>query len=64
MHALSKVFRGKFMQALQQAGEAGALARDPADTATARQQRAGALRHHDWVVYAKTPLAGPAAVLD
>jgi hypothetical protein len=23
-----------------------------------------ALRRHDWVVYAKTPLAGPAAVLD
>ena len=30
MHALSKVFRGKFMQALHQAGDAGALARDPA----------------------------------
>ena len=23
-----------------------------------------ALRRHDWVVYAKTPLAGPVAVLD
>ena len=38
--------------------------RDPADTLLARQQRAQALRRHDWVVYAKTPLAGPAAVLD
>ena len=29
-----------------------------------RQQRVRSLRRHDWVVYAKTPLAGPAAVLD
>ena len=64
VHALSRVFRGKFMQALQQAGEASALPRDPADTATARALRVQALRRHDWVVYAKTPLAGPAAVLD
>ena len=64
VHALSRVFRGKFMQALQQAGDAGVLPRDPADTATARRQRAQALHRHDWVVYAKTPLAGPAAVLD
>jgi hypothetical protein len=64
VHALSRVFRGKFLQALQQAGDSAALPRDPADTATARQQRAQALRRHDWVVYAKTPLAGPAAVLD
>ena len=64
VHALSKVFRGKFMQALAQAGDAGVLARDPAATAQARAQRAQALRRHDWVVYAKTPLAGPAAVLD
>ena len=64
VHALSKVFRAKFMHALQQAGDAGVLARDPADTALARAQRAQALHRHDWVVYAKTPLAGPAAVLD
>jgi Putative transposase/Transposase zinc-binding domain len=64
VHALSRVFRGKFVQALQQACDAGALPRDPAATAAARQQRAQALRQHDWVVYAKTPLAGPAAVLD
>ena len=65
VHALSRVFRGKFVQALQQACHAGALPRDPADTATARAQRLQALRRHDWVVYAtKTPLAGPAAVLD
>jgi hypothetical protein len=64
VHALSKVFRAKFIHALQQAGDAAALERDPANTALLRQQRVQALRRHDWVVYAKTPLAGPAAVLD
>lgn len=64
VHALSRVFRGKFMQALAQAGHSGALPRDPAGTPHARADRARALRRHDWVVYAKTPLAGPAAVLD
>jgi Putative transposase/Transposase zinc-binding domain len=64
VHALSRVFRGKFMHALAQAGNSAVLPRDPADTATARRQRVQALRRHDWVVYAKTPLAGPAAVLD
>ena len=64
VHALSRVFRGKFLQALQEAIDAGALARDPANTELARRQRLQALRRHDWVVYAKTPLAGPATVLD
>ena len=64
VHALSRVFRGKFLQALQEACASGALARDPADTEAARRERAQALRRHDWVVYAKAPLAGPAAVLD
>ena len=64
VYALSRVFRGKFMQALQDASDAGALPRDPADTDSARRQRVCSLRRHDWVVYAKTPLAGPAAVLD
>jgi hypothetical protein len=64
VHALSRVFRGKFLQVLQDATAAGMLPRDPAATALARRQRVQALRRHDWVVYAKTPLAGPAAVLD
>jgi Putative transposase len=64
VHALSKVFRGKFLDALQQAGLSGALPRDPAGTPLARNQRLQALRRHDWVVYAKTPPAGPAQVLD
>jgi hypothetical protein len=63
VHALSRVFRGKFMQALAQAGDSGVLSRDPADTPLARAERVRSLRQHDWVVYAKTPLAGPAAVL-
>lgn len=63
VHALSQVFKGKFMAALHGAEQAGELPRDPAD-ASARRARTQALRRHDWVVYAKTPLAGPAAVLD
>ncbi len=64
VHALSRVFRGKFTQALQEAERGGVLARDPARDPAQRRQRQQALRRHDWVVYAKTPLAGPAAVLD
>lgn len=64
VHALSKVFRAKFLQSLQEAVAAGTLPRDPALTRDHRRQRAQALWRHDWVVYAKTPLAGPAAVLD
>lgn len=64
VHALSRVFRGKFLQALQQALDAGKLPRDPALTRDERARRMQALRRHDWVVYAKTPMAGPAAVLD
>jgi hypothetical protein len=64
VQALSKVFRGKFLEALREAGAAGALAHDPAATPELRRQREQVLRRHDWVVYAKTPLGGPAAVLD
>jgi hypothetical protein len=64
VHALSKVFRGKFVDALRQAEAAGALPADPLSTEQQRRTRLQALRRHDWVVYAKTPLAGPAAVLD
>lgn len=64
VHALSKVFRGKFLRALRDAMAAGTLTRDPALTPQDRVRRMQALRRHDWVVYAKTALAGPAAVLD
>lgn len=63
VHALGRVFRGKFMAALQAAEAGGDLPRDPAD-AQGRRARTRALRGHDWVVYAKTPLAGPADVVD
>jgi len=64
VHALSKVLRGKFLDALQLASQAGRLPHDPASTDACRQSRLAQLRRHDWVVYAKTPLAGPEVVLD
>ena len=64
VHALSKVFRGKFLDALQRASQAGELPLDPADTDPLRQARLRELTRNDWVVYAKTPLAGPEVVLD
>ena len=64
VHALSRVFRGRFLQALTGAETAGRLGRDPADSPRARRVRLQALRRHDWVVYARTPLAGPGAVID
>jgi hypothetical protein len=63
VHALSKVFKGKFIAALQEARGNGQLPRDPA-TPAQQQQRLAALQRHPWVVYAKTPLAGPAQALD
>ena len=64
VHALSRVFRGKVLDALRCASQAGELPLDPADTDVARQVRLKELTRHDWVVYAKTPLAGPEVVLD
>ena len=64
VHALSGVFRGKFLDALRRASQAGELPLDPADTDAARLTRMKELTRHDWVVYAKTLLAGPEVVLD
>jgi hypothetical protein len=64
VHALSRVLRGKFLDALLLAGRAGELPHDPASTDVARQARLVQLKRNDWVVYAKTPLAGPEVVLD
>jgi hypothetical protein len=61
VQALSQVFKGKFLAALQQAQASGRLKLDPQANGAQRFQ---ALRAKPWVVYAKTPLAGPAAVLD
>jgi hypothetical protein len=65
--ALSRVFRGKYLDALQYAfthdqlrlaGGIQALREPRAFSALVAQ-----LRQHDWVVYAKRPFAGPRQVL-
>lgn len=61
--ALSKVFRAKFLDGLAQARAQGRLYRAALDDAAWRQLLRE-LRRHDWVVYAKQPLGGPAQVLD
>ena len=63
VQGLSKVFAGKFRAALAAAERAGTLSRDPQAEPAQRQRRRRRLCC-PWVVYAKTPLAGAAAVLD
>lgn len=65
VQALSKVFRGKYLDALTQQRDDGALAgcawtADAAAWADFLRR----LRRHDWVVYAKRPFAGPQQVLE
>ena len=62
--ALSAVFRGKFMAALQAAHACGDIANDPQRANADWGKRHRALYQHNWVVYAKTPLGGPAQVLE
>ena len=59
VRALSKVFRGKFVTSLGGGMKAGSFP-EALDWPALRR----ALFAHDWVVYAKQPLGGPAAVLD
>jgi hypothetical protein len=63
IEALSQVFRGKFVTALKAAREGGKL---PQADLTDRAWRdlLARLYVHDWVVYAKHALGGPAQVLD
>ena len=61
VRALSQVWRGRFMDVLQQA-QAGGRLREPQGKSPELPLQA--LRSKPWVVYAKTPLAGPATVLD
>jgi hypothetical protein len=62
--ALSKVFRGKFIDALKQACDEGRLHHAQTDGAHNWNNLLMELRRHDWVVYAKQPLGGPAQVLE
>jgi hypothetical protein len=64
IHGLSRVFRAKFLDALDAARQADKLTLDPAATSEAWDERRRRLLRYDWVVYAKTPLGGPAEVLD
>ena len=64
VRALSKVFRGKFMAALAQARKDGQIGRNPQSETPAWGKRQRQLYRHDWVVYARAPLAGPAQVLE
>ena len=64
VQALSKVFRGKFMAALALAHKDSQIAFDPQRSDAAWSLRQKQLYKHDWVVYAKTPLGGPAQVLE
>jgi len=61
VRALSKVFRGKFVAALTTEWTAGNLSTMTADSDWQRLK--AALYAHEWVVYAKQPLGGPAQVL-
>jgi putative transposase/transposase-like zinc-binding protein len=67
VHALSTVFRAKYLAGLQQAFDAGHL-HFVGGTATLARRSAfmgflGGLRTVDWIVYAKRPFAGPEQVL-
>jgi len=62
--ALSSVYRGKFMGALDAARKAGVLRHDAAQADSSWRTLVAAMRRHDWVVYAKQPLGGPAQVLE
>ena len=62
--ALSRVFRGKFVAALKTEREHGKLAAATALDAGAWRALLDRLHAHEWVVYAKQPLGGPAQVLE
>jgi hypothetical protein len=62
--ALSKVFREKFIDALKEVRQDGRLHHAQTDDAHSWNKLLMALRRHDWVVYAKQPLGGPAQVLE
>ncbi len=61
--ALSRVFRGKFIAAIEQPCAQGRFGKVTHLTPAWREM-ISELYRHDWVVYAKQPLGGPAQVLD
>ena len=63
VQALSRVFRGKFVAALKAAREDGRRAAPAMLDAAAWGALLARLHAHEWVVYAKQPLGGPAQVL-
>jgi len=62
--ALSKVFRGKFADALKAQRQKGPPEGAAALDAQAWRTLLGRLFAHEWVVYAKQPLGGPGQVLE
>ena len=62
--AVSGVFRGKFLDALDSVRKADGLRHEVAKCEVSWQKLIAALLSHDWVVYAKQPLGGPAQVLE
>jgi hypothetical protein len=60
VHALSPVFRAQFMAELRWLAQTADTPQDASLTPTGRK----ALMRKPWVVYAKTPLGGPAQVLE
>ena len=64
VQALSKLYRGKFMASLTAAHREGSIQDDPQGEPEAWARRQRQLYKHPWVVYAKTPLGGPAQVLE
>jgi len=67
VRVLSRLFRRRFLEALQQAHQAGRLQffgeHVPLADATAFADWLAPMRRCEWVVYAKRPFAGPEAVL-
>ena len=68
VRALAKVFRGKYLEALQRAFTTGKLVFAGSTASLADPEAFAAwlhqLRQRDWVVYAKRPFAGPTQVLE
>lgn len=63
VRALSRVYRAKFIAKLDAVRRTGGLRYDAAKRDMTWRNLLAKLRRHNWVVYAKQPLGGPAQVL-